>query len=354
MNEPCRKLDPVNGFGPGRRLTGSPAFTLIELLVVIAVITILAGMVLPALNRARIAADNTTCKSNLHQITLGLGMYVQDFGAYPPPALGEVISNAWVLPSGPQDYTCSQFFMTAWSDRLQPYVRASCSDNNFGASSTCDSSTEAAAYSTITWLRPGQGVYACPGYNRVHGLFGNYWATYPAANGGYYSQTYPGMGLVGSYAYNDAGCGGQGLAGYYQGGSALANWRPTRESQVASPSEMFAVSDSLFFAGAPPVFAGAPPVYGLMVLDLNWNHASNASAVSPVSNPFDNVSANAALTGQPPGDRAVRATRQRHVGQWNMAFCDSHVEHLRANQVFALTNLGVNRRWNVDNQPHIQ
>ncbi len=149
--------------------------------------------------------------------------------------------------------------------------------------------------------------------NRARGLFGGYEATYPAGNGnGFYGQNYP-CG-VGSYAYNDAGCGAQGLAGYYQGGNALANWRPTRESQVASPSDMFAVSDSLFFADAPPVYAGAPPVYGQMVLDLNWNHASNASAVSPVSNPFDNASAKAALTGQPASDRAVQATRKRLRG----------------------------------------
>jgi prepilin-type N-terminal cleavage/methylation domain-containing protein len=353
MKVPFRKLGPVTSFGPGRRLGGSPAFTLIELLVVIAVIAILAAMLLPTLNRAKIAADNATCKSNLHQITLGLGMYAQDFGAYPPPAIGEVISNAWVMPSLPQDAMLAGFFETAWSDRLQPYVRASCWQRNFSASSTCDSSTAAAAYSTITWLGPGQGVYACPGYNRAHGLFGGYSGTYPAAKGGFYNESYPGF-LVGSYAYNDAGCGGQGLAGYYQGGSALANWRPTRESQVVSPSEMFAVSDSLFFAGAPPVFAGAPPVFGLMVLDLNWSHASNASASSPVGNPFDNVSANAALTGQPAGDRAVRATRLRHVGQWNMSFCDTHVEHLRANQIFALTNSSVNQRWNADDEPHIQ
>ena len=43
-------------------------FTLIEVLVTSALMALMAGLLLPALSRARDAARRTTCKSNLHQI----------------------------------------------------------------------------------------------------------------------------------------------------------------------------------------------------------------------------------------------------------------------------------------------
>jgi len=102
-----------------RAVFGAPraaAFTLVELLTVIAIIAVLASLLMTAVASAKKKSRTAICMFNLHQISLALDMYLDDFGKR-PPSVDDLINGKY-LPA-PRSLLCPEDKTGNWGRLVQ-------------------------------------------------------------------------------------------------------------------------------------------------------------------------------------------------------------------------------------------
>jgi prepilin-type N-terminal cleavage/methylation domain-containing protein/prepilin-type processing-associated H-X9-DG protein len=318
-------------------------FTLIELLVVIAIIAVLVGLLLPAVQRVREAANRTSCQNNLKQLGLGLQNYHSANECFPPGLIAsspnmsdaEATGYTYLLPYLEQDNLQRQYhFDEPWwqPDNFTaiavPVKLFFCPSNR--TTGTIDLAPIAAEWSmSLPPLAAGCDYVFCRGAN---GAINPDWNKIPTAVRGVFHIRPPGQTNAGVRIADIA----DGTSMTMAMGDASAGTTKYYVRDLANPSQP--ALDQV--TGKPIVLQQSWSAAGIGDTVHPWYGsvfgvtAQYGLSVDPRDEPMNRRPATPTLTGgDSRGDNAsgkdlIGGFRSLHNGGCNFVFCDGSVHFI--------------------------
>ncbi len=266
------------------RTSNGRGFTLVELLIVIGIIALLISILLPALNRAKQAAQRVKCLSNLRQIGNGVMFYVNENRGYLPRAS----MTAYMGPPG------EPFKVLPWGEAIVPYLMTSIKS---GFNSLSPNASE--VFGTLF-----RGVYRCPA-DSVH-VSAN-WVYSPDTL--YYEHWSYGKNVI--FEYNDTGAWGAPPAWYPTTTSPKAKW-----GNGLKLSQIRRSSGTILFGEINPEISGGM-----------GDHFMVDQFHPDTSNPNN-------LLNPPPPYGPVTVAFKRHGEGSNYIYCDGHADFAAFRDIF--------------------